>query len=83
MCIKMYMCSLFICLFAVANYPFDDNQAPPFELIRPFCDDVDMWLKEDDRNVAVVHCTTGKVTRLLTHSNNYAGRRLHGNHLGT
>ena len=68
MCIQMYMCSLFICLFAAACYPFDEYQAPPFELIRPFCDDMDTWLRMDMRNVAVVHCTTGKVTRLLTHS---------------
>ena len=52
-------------LFAVANYPFDDHQAPPFELIRPFCDDMDMWLKEDARNCAVVHCKAGKVRAVV------------------
>ena len=45
----------------VATYPFDDHNAPPFELIKPLCDDMDIYLKSDDRNVAVVHCTNGVV----------------------
>ena len=50
-----------ILLSTVSVYPFDEGSAPPFELIKPFCDDVDIFLKRDDRNVAVVHCTDGKV----------------------
>ena len=47
--------------FTVATYPFDDDNAPPFELIKPICDDIDIYLKSDDRNVAVIHCTNGIV----------------------
>ncbi|XP_065185590.1 phosphatidylinositol 3,4,5-trisphosphate 3-phosphatase and dual-specificity protein phosphatase PTEN-like isoform X2 [Sycon ciliatum] len=44
----------------VALYQFDDHNAPPFELVQPFCSDVDEFLNQDPKNVAVVHCKAGK-----------------------
>lgn len=38
------------------SYGFADHQAPPFEKIEPFCQEVCNWLRKDDRNVAVIHC---------------------------
>ena len=45
----------------VACYPFDDHNAPPFEMIEAFCKDVAAWIAADpERNVAAIHCKAGK-----------------------
>ncbi|OAD66259.1 hypothetical protein PHYBLDRAFT_152585 [Phycomyces blakesleeanus NRRL 1555(-)] len=44
----------------VANYPFDDHQSPPFDLLLKFCKEASEWLEQDPDNVVVVHCKAGK-----------------------
>ncbi|EFA82559.1 protein tyrosine phosphatase [Heterostelium album PN500] len=44
----------------VGCYPFDDHNAPEFALINDFCKDVDEWMKQDPKNIAVIHCKAGK-----------------------
>ena len=33
--------------------------------MKPFCDDVDNWLKKNDQNVAVIHCDDGLVSSVM------------------
>lgn len=44
----------------VACFPFEDHNAPPFQLFDAFCKDVSEFLNADSRNVAAVHCKAGK-----------------------
>jgi len=58
----------------VEQFPFDDHNAPPFEMIRPFCLSVQAFLDEHPDNVVCVHCKAGKgrtglmICALLLHS---------------
>eukprot|EP00732_Lithocolla_globosa_P006385 Lithocolla_globosa_v1_NODE_7384_length_953_cov_8.576837.p1 type:complete len:282 gc:universal NODE_7384_length_953_cov_8.576837:846-1(-) len=44
----------------VRSFPFDDHNAPPFEMIGQFCEDASNFLKEKEDNVCVTHCKAGK-----------------------
>jgi len=44
----------------VEVFPFEDHNAPPFEMILHFCQNVSEWLALDTKNIAVIHCKAGK-----------------------
>ncbi|PRP81837.1 pten, isoform E [Planoprotostelium fungivorum] len=44
----------------VECFPFDDHNAPPFDLIHKFCINAHEWMQADPNNVIVVHCKAGK-----------------------
>ncbi|CAD8203149.1 unnamed protein product [Paramecium pentaurelia] len=46
--------------YRVAEFPFEDHQAPPFNLIVDFCTIVHNWLLSNPKNVIAVHCKAGK-----------------------
>ena len=46
--------------FKQGYYPFKDHEAPPINLIRPFCVDAKCFLNEDENNVIAVHSKEGR-----------------------
>ena len=41
-------------------FPFKDHEAPPLNLMMPFCEDAKKYLDEDEKNIIAVHCKAGK-----------------------
>ena len=41
-------------------YPFVDHEAPPLNLLIPFCKDAKQFLEEDEKNIVAIHCKAGK-----------------------
>ena len=39
------------CFYIQGYYPFKDHEAPPLNLIRPFCEDAKKFLDEEEKNV--------------------------------
>ena len=46
--------------FKQGYFPFKDHEAPPLNLMRPFCEDAKQFLDEDENNIIAVHCKAGK-----------------------
>ena len=44
----------------VLEYSFPGHPAPPLGLLFNICTSVESWLDADEKNVAVIHCLTGK-----------------------
>ena len=42
------------------RFGFEDHNACPLALIKPFCDSVGEWLNQNEANVASIHCKAGK-----------------------
>eukprot|EP00428_Durinskia_dybowskii_P079327 CAMPEP_0170449960 /NCGR_PEP_ID=MMETSP0117_2-20130122/51522_1 /TAXON_ID=400756 /ORGANISM="Durinskia baltica, Strain CSIRO CS-38" /LENGTH=702 /DNA_ID=CAMNT_0010711235 /DNA_START=35 /DNA_END=2140 /DNA_ORIENTATION=+ len=44
----------------VLEYKFPGHPSPPLGLLFKICTSVESWLDADERNIAIIHCLTGK-----------------------
>lgn len=42
------------------DFPFDDHNPPPFDMIYKFCIDLYEYLDYNENNVVAIHCKAGK-----------------------
>ena len=42
------------------RYPFDDHNPCPFEMLKPFCEDVEQYTNAENGNIVAIHCKAGK-----------------------
>ena len=54
---KPYPDNLF---FKQGYFPFKDHEAPPLNIVLPFCQDAAKFLNSDPKNVIAIHCLAGK-----------------------
>ena len=58
------------------RFGFPDHNPPPFEMIKPFCENMDEYLGKHDDNVASIHCKAGKVGPIELHFWNLVSDRV-------
>ena len=46
--------------FKQGYFPFKDHEAPPLNIVLPFCQDAAKFLNSDPKNVIAIHCLAGK-----------------------
>eukprot|EP00750_Incisomonas_marina_P001294 INCI11089.1.p1 GENE.INCI11089.1~~INCI11089.1.p1 ORF type:complete len:460 (-),score=100.51 INCI11089.1:129-1382(-) len=42
------------------RFPFDDHNPCPFDMLKPFCEDVEQYLNAEEGNTVAIHCKAGK-----------------------